>query len=122
MVCSRSRPKRKRKIKGLRKTANRTKKTKFDKGDRKAYITQERIDRLNAIGFVWDPNEQAWAERYDELQTYKNEHGNCNVPQGWPENKQLDLWVSAQRKQKTEFDNGGRKANAITQERTRRQG
>ena len=75
-----------------------------ENGDRKATITRERIDRLNDIGFTWDPKEQAWDERYGQLQKYKDTHGNCSVPPGWSENKELGLWVSTQRVQKTKFD------------------
>jgi hypothetical protein len=97
----------------------RTEKTKFDNGDRKTTITPERISRLNAIGFAWDPKEQAWDKWYGQLQTYKGEHGDCRVPVDWCENKPLASWVVTQRQQKTKFDKGDRKAN-ITPERISR--
>jgi hypothetical protein len=88
----------------------RVEKTKFDNGDRKATITRERIKRLNDIGFTWDLKEQAWDKWYGQLQTYKNTHGNCNVPRDRSENKPLGSWASKQRQQKTKFDNGDHKA------------
>jgi hypothetical protein len=35
---------------------------------------------------------------FDALKEYKKNHGNCNVPQRWEENKQLANWVGTQRK------------------------
>ena len=34
---------------------------------------------------------------FEALKEYKNNHGHCNVPQHWSENKQIGLWVSRQR-------------------------
>ena len=41
--------------------------------------------------------ERAWNDRYDELDVYKNKHGNCLVPQHYPDNKALGKWVANQR-------------------------
>ena len=43
--------------------------------------------------------ERAWNDRYDELDVYKAEHGNCLVPQHYPDNKALGKWVANQRAQ-----------------------
>ena len=45
------------------------------------------IDRLGAT----------WNERFGELRKYKDQFGDCNVPQRWTENPQLATWVSIQR-------------------------
>ena len=45
------------------------------------------VDRL---GVTWD-------ERFGELKRYKERFGDCNVPEGWPENPQLANWVNTQR-------------------------
>ncbi|EJK54294.1 hypothetical protein THAOC_26096, partial [Thalassiosira oceanica] len=47
-------------------------------------LAQDRIDRLNGIGFNWSfiakgPN-VPWETRFDELVQYKAKHGDCNVP------------------------------------------
>ena len=34
-------------------------------------FTQPRIDRLNGIGFEWDPDAAAWEQHFRELQAYK---------------------------------------------------
>ena len=41
--------------------------------------------------------ERAWNDRYDELDVYKNKHGNCLVPQRYSKNKALGKWVANQR-------------------------
>ena len=66
---------------------------------KKGKLSQDRIDRLNGIGFKWllknvGPN-VPWKTRFDELVRYRAKHGDCNIPvrQG-----QLGRWVSYQRK------------------------
>ena len=41
--------------------------------------------------------QQAWSRRFTELQHYRQQHGHCNVPTLFPENKSLGRWVSEQR-------------------------
>ncbi|MDM8567017.1 Helicase associated domain protein [Candidatus Halobeggiatoa sp. HSG11] len=60
-------------------------------------LSEERIQRLNEIGFVWKPFEIFWEEKFAELLEYKKIHGDCNVPMGWPENPQLARWIHRQR-------------------------
>ena len=55
------------------------------------------MQRLNALGFVWNTLDAAWDERFEELTAYKEVHGDCNVPRAWPENPQLGYWVAKQR-------------------------
>lgn len=43
---------------------------------------------------------RAWSERFDELVQYKAQHGDCNVPTRWPDNRGLGVWVSNQRQLK----------------------
>ncbi|WP_257616748.1 DEAD/DEAH box helicase [Chlamydia suis] len=66
----------------------------FKKGD----LSEDRIERLEEIGFVWRVLEEAWEENFLELQRFREEHGHCKVPQGYPQNPQLALWVSDRRK------------------------
>jgi len=60
-------------------------------------LTQDRIERLNAIGFVWNILESSWNEMIDALADFKHFHGHCNVPQGWRDNPKLARWVNTQR-------------------------
>ena len=64
-------------------------------------LVQDRIDRLNSIGFKWALQEAVpWETRFDELVRYKTKHGDCNVPasQG-----KLGAWVN---KQRTAYNDG----------------
>ena len=61
---------------------------------KKGKSSQERLDLLESIGFSWEPIDETWMSRFDELVRFKDETGHCNVPynQG-----QLGMWVSRQR-------------------------
>lgn len=75
-----------------------------------AALSRERIDLLESIGFDWiaiargefsgevKDSEFQWQIRFSELTDYKQEHGNCRVPSGWPINVQLANWVGVQRR------------------------
>ena len=62
------------------------------------FITADRIDKLNSIGFVWNANEHAWNLRFEELKQYISENGNACVPGIYPLNQSLGLWVAKQRR------------------------
>ena len=59
-------------------------------------LSQERVDLLDSIGFSWEPFDEAWTTRFDELVDFKNDHGDCNVPQG---QGSLGMWVNRQREE-----------------------
>eukprot|EP00591_Stephanopyxis_turris_P003250 CAMPEP_0195513032 /NCGR_PEP_ID=MMETSP0794_2-20130614/4791_1 /TAXON_ID=515487 /ORGANISM="Stephanopyxis turris, Strain CCMP 815" /LENGTH=515 /DNA_ID=CAMNT_0040640949 /DNA_START=46 /DNA_END=1593 /DNA_ORIENTATION=- len=69
----------------------------------KNYMTQERIEALNEIGFEWTLRKSRrhdttpWVTRFEQLQEYNEKHGNCNVPQNYPPNPDLGRWVKYQR-------------------------
>ena len=42
---------------------------------------------------------KGWLQRYDELIAFKQQHGHCNVPAKYAQNKPLGRWVSTQRTQ-----------------------
>ncbi len=63
-------------------------------------LEQEQIDKLDSIGFIWNPNDAlviAWEEKFNELKKFKKNHGNCDVPGEYSENQSLASWVIAQR-------------------------
>ena len=62
-----------------------------------SHLTEERIKLLEDLGFVWSHQGNSWDDRYNQLVEYKNEHGNCLVPQRYPKNKALGKWVANQR-------------------------
>ena len=64
-----------------------------------SFLTEERIKKLDEVGFEWSPQGNSWNDRYNQLVEYKNEHGNCLVPQRYSKNKALGKWVAKQRTQ-----------------------
>ena len=67
----------------------------------KGQLSPEYIRRLDAQGFNWDTNRvQQWDAMYGKLRTYKNRHGDCNVPQAWEQDQSLGTWVGTQRQRK----------------------
>ena len=64
---------------------------------KKGKLAEDRIGRLNEIGFVWDVFEEAWEENFMELKRFREEHGHCNVPQRYFKNPSLGAWVSQKR-------------------------
>ncbi len=60
---------------------------------KKNRLSQDRIAGLNNLGFIWDVLEAHWEEMYKALVEYKEEHGDCNVPNQYPTNPELGRWV-----------------------------
>ena len=64
----------------------------------KGRLSQDRDERLEAIGVVWDTLDARWEEMFAALVAYNDEHGDCNIPRRWLKNPKLGKWVSTQRK------------------------
>ena len=64
------------------------------------------LSKEDWIKFRKEINDAKWQRRFEELEAYKDEYGDCNVPQGWVENPELADWVNRQRVQKRKFDKG----------------
>jgi hypothetical protein len=60
---------------------------------RNGKMIQERIDRLDTIGFCWDPFKEIWHKAYGELVAFYKVNGHCNVPCG----TSLRAWCTTQR-------------------------
>lgn len=60
-------------------------------------LPAERRIRLDEIGFSWDNRKPKtdWDERFNELLSYKAEHGIFDVPRSWPTG--LGTWVGNQK-------------------------
>ena len=48
-------------------------------------------------GSQYEKADCIWDVRFKELTAFKLEHGHCNVPQKYPTNKSLGIWVNKQR-------------------------
>ena len=78
--------------------------------NRAGKLSQDKFDRLEAVGFVWAlagrvaraayPARFSWDEAYQELLAFKAERGNCLVPQNHKTSSGFSLgwWVNSQRK------------------------
>lgn len=64
---------------------------------RKGKLSDTHTLLLNAIGFIWDPYEQEWQDKYQELKQYAKDNGNTLVPAKHPI---LGTWVNRQRNDK----------------------
>ena len=65
----------------------------------KGKLRQERADRLNALGMVWDPLADAWELAFSKLAEYKAENGDVLVPDNFvsADGFKLGIWVKNQR-------------------------
>ena len=62
-------------------------------------LSADRRQRLDALGFVWDPFEASWGEGFRFLQLYHQREGHCRVPQDHREQGfRLGQWVRVQRR------------------------
>ena len=64
----------------------------------KKNVDEERIIRLNSIGFVWNQQDAKWTEMYERLVAYREQYGSTCVPGRYEIDPQLGLWVDNQRK------------------------
>lgn len=61
-------------------------------------MRSDRKQRLDAIGFIWDPRAAAWEEGLSALEKFKAREGHCLVPAKHVEDGfKLGFWVRNQR-------------------------
>ena len=66
-------------------------------------LTQAQIDRLNAIGMVWDGTfDTQWQSAYARAEEYYRQNGNLNIPYVYctPDGYQLGKWLARQKSAK----------------------
>jgi hypothetical protein len=59
-----------------------------------------REQKLNGIGFEWQPLSKQWLQMFELLSQYHSDHGHCRVPAKWAKNPKLASWVAVQRARK----------------------
>ena len=69
------------------------------------HLPEDRLNRLNSIGFSWDPIDEQWEKGFEELEYFRKQKGHCLVPatlqsRGFG----LGNWVSRQRNQSDTLD------------------
>jgi hypothetical protein len=61
-------------------------------------ISAERVEKLNSIGFSWDPYSEDWENGFNVLQEFRKREGHCRVPPNFKEDEfTLGSWVYVQR-------------------------
>jgi len=85
-----------------------------DNGKRST-LSDERIQSLNKIEFIWNSHDAVWEERWNELLLFKQMYGDCIVPSTYNDNPRLAVWVKRQRRQYKLYNEG--KATSMTNER-----
>jgi hypothetical protein len=88
---------------------------KLKQQSKRSTMSDERVQALEEIGFVWDSHSACWDEKLEELLQYREVHGHCNVPSRFAENRQMAVWVKRQRRQYKFYCEG--KASSMTEER-----
>jgi hypothetical protein len=67
------------------------------KAKAKNQLTQDHINRLSELNFIWDPKQVVVEEMLTILRAFKAEHEHCNVSTKDPKYSQLGLWLQFQR-------------------------
>jgi hypothetical protein len=68
---------------------------------KRAVLSDERRQRLNRLGFVWNLFGTLWEDAFERLSNYKTREGHCLVPINYEENGfPLGRWVFRQRQNK----------------------
>jgi hypothetical protein len=100
------------------------------KRGRTSRLTVERIKMLDDLGMEWDSpvNEDvtggkvatrgSWETRFEELVAYKQQTGDCNVPNSYAPNKKLGSFVKKQREDYRLYNSG--KQTPMNPERIKR--
>lgn len=78
-------------------------------------LTEDRIMRLEKIGFLFEVHNQVWMDQYKQMVEYRAYHGDCLVPNMYESNQSLATWVDVQRTQYSKLQRG--KPNNMTEER-----
>ena len=65
---------------------------------RKESLSDEKIAKLDSIGFSWNPHNDNWNAMFEQLVQYAIEHGgDCNIAAESSDNPKLAQWVYQQR-------------------------
>ena len=64
-------------------------------------LSTEQIERLNKLGFSWDPRDEVWETMFGALEKFKQREGHARPAKEYQEDgKKLGSWVSRQRVKK----------------------
>ncbi|KAG7340237.1 helicase domain protein [Nitzschia inconspicua] len=77
-------------------------------------LTDEREEKLSAVGFIFESHRAVWYARYETLKSFFLANGHCGVPAKY-EDGSLNVWIKHQRRQYLLFMNG--EESTMTEER-----
>eukprot|EP00980_Cylindrotheca_fusiformis_P005713 scaffold1192_cov58-Cylindrotheca_fusiformis.AAC.7 len=93
------------------------KRQRYHRKHKPGIISEDRIRKLDEIGFVWDAQGLVWQTRFEELLEFKRNHDHCSVPYKYSHNQKLATWVKCQRRQYQMLQQG--KQSHLTLERVK---
>jgi len=82
----------------------------------KSSMTPTRLEALQNLGFVWAKRkgQATWDAKFQQLQEYKAEHGDCLIPTKYTNDPALGRWVSTQREHYRLYKAGDKKSKMTT--------
>jgi len=63
------------------------------------FLSEEKLDALRQINFVWDVQQFLWLRRFDELCMFRAKYGHTDVPIDCSEFPKLGVWLSNQKRE-----------------------
>ena len=63
-------------------------------------LSVDKIRRLEAIGFEWEPRDDKWEAMFQLLVQFKQQHGHCTVPRQMAKDRELAIWCERQRQRR----------------------
>jgi DNA-binding TFAR19-related protein (PDSD5 family) len=64
----------------------------------KDMLSPDRIERLNSLGFCWDPNAEKWEKNFSALQNFREQEGHCLAKEGCiVDGLNVGQWIQVQR-------------------------
>jgi superfamily II DNA or RNA helicase len=70
-----------------------TQRGKLSKGN----LPKNKKEKLDSLGFSWNPREEIWEDFFKKMKVFKKENGHCRVPKGCSKDPKLSMWVQEQR-------------------------
>jgi superfamily II DNA or RNA helicase len=71
---------------------------------KKSQLTAGQINKLDSLGFTWDPHAELWEASFSALKEFISREGHCRVPQSFEAGGvKLGAWVSKQRQKKADL-------------------
>lgn len=65
---------------------------------REGVLSEDREERLHALGLEIDPLETEWLRCFEALRVFQQRFGHCRIPRSWKESPRLAAWVANQRR------------------------